>query len=115
MFALGGFLGRKKVNHKILKCVLKLCKTDGKYLLPLPTQSANTLSSLQQLKNMNNILTVITVHSAKSDTTHQLSKKKMREEENRIIIPLLICKFEMYLKLGCPLMTLFNRTGTSCE
>lgn len=32
---------------------------------------------------MNNILTVITVHSIKSDTTHQLSKK-MREEENRI-------------------------------
>lgn len=62
---------------------------------------------------MNNILTVITVHSIKSDTTYQLSKK-MREEENRII-SLVLCEFEMYLKLACPPVTLFNRTGTLCE
>lgn len=48
MHALEGFLCREKINQKIIKYVLKLCKTDGKYLLPLPTQSANTLSSLQQ-------------------------------------------------------------------
>lgn len=48
VLALEVLLCRGKMNQKIVECVRKLCRTDGKYLLPLPTQSANTLSPLQQ-------------------------------------------------------------------
>lgn len=81
--------------------------------------SASTAHSVCQdsffptaLKNMNNILSVITVHSVSQ--IPPTSCPNTREVGARII-SLAICEFEVCLKLGCPPMTLVNGTGALCE
>lgn len=64
-------------------------------------------------KNMNNILTVITVHTIKSDTTHQLSRK-WQERKTGWFLQLDV-SLRRVCNWGCPPLTLLNGTDPSLE